>query len=150
MATRLLVFNRSVQLALTPRSASALADGVLLYFVVFEGVLGATPGKLLTKLRILRTDGQRCGFVGAILRTVGRPLDWSTGGILPVLLVRFSPSRRHLGDRLAGAVVVTDSRTDVCRIKPTWIVAATITVAAFLYACPLLMSSGISQPWLSP
>lgn len=77
------------------------------YFVVFEGTIGATPGKLLTGLKVVKTDGSRCGMSSSVIRNILRIVD-----SLPVLylvgiiLISTSQLKQRLGDRVAGTMVV--------------------------------------------
>jgi serine/threonine protein kinase/uncharacterized RDD family membrane protein YckC len=90
--------------AITPLVALA----GLLVFVLFQGLTGATFGKLLTGLRVVGPDGRRPGLLRAFLRTV----LWIVDGfpwLVPILgwLVAINTTRhRRLGDIVAGTVVV--------------------------------------------
>jgi uncharacterized RDD family membrane protein YckC len=93
------------------------------YRTLFEGWLGATPGKLLFGLRVRSFAG---GGVGghpglhrAFVRTLARPLDglpafYALGWIVAL----FSPESRRIGDYLAGTVVVAPERTPLPRAGP--------------------------------
>jgi len=78
-----------------------------LYFMVLEGARGATVGKMVTRIRVVREDGSPCGLASAIVRNVLRVVD-----ILPFLyivglvLISRSDKRQRLGDRLAKTVVI--------------------------------------------
>lgn len=79
----------------------------LAYFAVFEKVLGGTPGKLATNLRVVGEDGQPLTWTQAIVRTVLRLVDG-----LPVLyllgfiIVAATAKHQRLGDMAARTVVV--------------------------------------------
>jgi uncharacterized RDD family membrane protein YckC len=83
---------------------------VLLYVVVFvivQGRTGASPGKALLGLRVVRPDGTRSG----VLRSLVRALCWVIDGIsilLPIALwtAWFTPGHRRVGDFAAGTFVV--------------------------------------------
>jgi uncharacterized RDD family membrane protein YckC len=47
----------------------------MLYFSVFEWLYGATPGKLILKMRVVREDGSRCSLGQAVVRGVLRLWD---------------------------------------------------------------------------
>jgi uncharacterized RDD family membrane protein YckC len=83
--------------------------GYLAFFVVLQGVTGASPGKLLTGLRVVDEDGQRPGVGRSFVRT----LLWIVDGapwFLP--LVGFvvgltSTGHRRVGDLAAKTYVVS-------------------------------------------
>jgi uncharacterized RDD family membrane protein YckC len=91
--------------------ASALAWFVLAfaYYIVLEGLLGATVGKLLTGLRVRKEDGSRLDWPSSVVRNVMRIVD-GIPFLLPYLLgaifVWTSGKRQRLGDRVASTVVV--------------------------------------------
>src|SRR5262249_54977723 len=73
------------------------------YFVVTEATLGATVGKLLVGLRVLRADGGRVGWGASLVRNALRLIDLSFAGLVGAALMWLSPWRQRLGDRVAGA-----------------------------------------------
>ena len=83
---------------------------VICYFVLLEGIAGATLGKFLTGIRVVNQDGSKLGWAGAIVRNVARVVDAFPYG-LPYLVgaisVWSSPTKQRLGDRWANSVVVT-------------------------------------------
>jgi uncharacterized RDD family membrane protein YckC len=94
------------------------------YYFLQEGALGATLGKLLFGLRVLRLDGTRAAWREAGLRTLLRVLEVNplVFGVLPGgLIVAFSKRKQRLGDMLARTVVVR---------KPTDHHAATMATEA--------------------
>jgi uncharacterized RDD family membrane protein YckC len=77
------------------------------YFVLFETLWrGQTPGKRLTKIRVLRDDGLAIGMIQATLRTLLRLLD----DVLSIgfFFVVFGKQEKRLGDWVAGTIVVQD------------------------------------------
>jgi uncharacterized RDD family membrane protein YckC len=83
---------------------------IFLYYVVFEALAQATPGKLISGLRIVRAaDGAPIGINEAVLRTLLRPID-ALPYLVPYLLaaVVVGPLRRNqrIGDMVAGTLVV--------------------------------------------
>src|SRR2546423_928380 len=77
------------------------------YYIVLEGLFGATLGKRLAGLRVIAREGRRISRQAAILRNVARLLD-----VLPVLyllggiLTLTSRQHQRLGDRLARTLVI--------------------------------------------
>jgi uncharacterized RDD family membrane protein YckC len=80
------------------------------YYILLEGIAGATVGKFLTGIRVVNEDGTKLGWSGAIVRNVARVVDAFPYG-LPYLVgaisVWVSPVQQRLGDRWANSVVVT-------------------------------------------
>lgn len=86
----------------------AIASAVIMpffYFLLFEWLYGATPGKVLLNMRVVRDDGRPCGFRAAAVRGLLRYVDGLLVGLGLWLLMRRPPHRR-LGDRAAGTLVV--------------------------------------------
>ena len=99
-------------------SAPALALLGLLYYIVFETMFGATPGKQLMRLKVVQLEGRPLTLGAVVIRNVLRLVD-----ILPVayilggLLVQVTPRAQRLGDFAAGTSVVYRHR--VAEVGPT-------------------------------
>jgi uncharacterized RDD family membrane protein YckC len=80
---------------------------VFLYFLVLEGAMGATIGKKLLKLKVVREDGSACGFGPALIRNILRIVDELPFlYIIGMLLISRSDKKQRLGDKLTKTVVV--------------------------------------------
>jgi uncharacterized RDD family membrane protein YckC len=83
---------------------------VIVYYVLLEGVAGATIGKFLTGIRVVNEDGTKLGWASAVVRNVARVVD-AFPYVLPYLVgaiaVWASPTQQRLGDRWANSVVIT-------------------------------------------
>ena len=75
------------------------------YFTLFHFLVGQTPGKMLTGLRVETTEGEPLSFAQAFLRSVGGLLQLLPVG-LGYLVVLFNSERRGWNDQLAGTRVV--------------------------------------------
>lgn len=75
------------------------------YFILFNGLRGATPGKRLLGLRIVRLDGTPIGFAQATGRQFADWLSKATLGF-GYLLIALTPERRALHDLVAGTQVI--------------------------------------------
>ncbi|MGH2515170.1 MAG: RDD family protein, partial [Ktedonobacterales bacterium] len=84
------------------------------YPVGFWVLLGQTPGKLLTGVRIVRIDGQPLTVRRALLRYLGYWLSTIPFG-LGFLWVLVDDRRQCWHDKLAGTYVVYDSRSPFSR-----------------------------------
>lgn len=79
------------------------------YFVLLEGLAGATVGKFVLGVRVRGLDGSRIGLGPALVRNLARVVDafpyvipYLVGGIV----VSRSDTRQRLGDRWARTVVI--------------------------------------------
>jgi uncharacterized RDD family membrane protein YckC len=79
----------------------------LAYFVVSEAVLGATIGKLLTKLRVVReVDGGPIGWGAAVIRNLFRIVDGFAFYLVGFITICVTSKHQRLGDIVAGTIVV--------------------------------------------
>jgi len=80
---------------------------MVLYFVIFEGVFGATPGKLICGLRVVAIGGGPPGLVRSAARNALRLVDGLPAfNILGIVLILSSAERARLGDRLGRTRVI--------------------------------------------
>ena len=83
---------------------------VICYFVLLEGIAGATIGKFLTGIRVVNQDGTKLTWSAAFVRNIARIVD-AFPYVFPYLVgaisVWASPIQQRLGDRWANTVVVT-------------------------------------------
>ena len=85
-----------------------MASGFL-YFTLFVGSRGQTPGKLLFGLRIVRVNGQEMTYGRACLRS----LCWILSLLLfsvGFLMIAFTRQKQGLHDMLTGTYVIRNSR----------------------------------------
>ncbi len=79
----------------------------IVYFTATEAMFGGSPGKLSTKVRVVRVDGMALSLGAVLIRNVLKPIDWLPAGYLlggaAVLATRKS---QRLGDLAAGTTVV--------------------------------------------
>jgi uncharacterized RDD family membrane protein YckC len=93
--------------------AATVAYGVaiVLYYVLMEGLLGQTVGKLVCDIRVVDGDtGRLPGLGKATLRTVLRLVDGLFDYLVAFVVVLASGNRRRLGDMAAGTLVVRAPR----------------------------------------
>ena len=75
-------------------------------FVIFPMFSGQTIGKMLTGLRVVKTNGGAASFSRLLVRhLIGYPLTILTAG-LGLLIAVLNPNGRALHDFLAGTIVV--------------------------------------------
>jgi uncharacterized RDD family membrane protein YckC len=80
---------------------------IVILFILPQAVAGASPGKLLMRIRVVRHDGRPPGVVRSLVRSIA----WVVDGIallVPVALwlALLTPGHRRCGDLLAGTFVV--------------------------------------------
>ena len=80
---------------------------IFLYFSLLEGLAGATFGKWMLGLRVVRPGGGRPGFGRGVVRNLLRLVDaLPMLNILGVILIVTSQERARFGDRVAKTRVV--------------------------------------------
>jgi len=78
-----------------------------LYFAVLEGYVGQTLGKKLLKIKVVKENGEACGFRPAFVRTILRIIDALPFlYIIGMILIARSDKKQRLGDSIAKTVVV--------------------------------------------
>ena len=77
------------------------------YFILFEWLLSATPGKIILGVKVVRADGSPYTFVNALMRNLLRFIDGLPFLYLVGLVsVAVTQKRQRLGDLAAGTIVV--------------------------------------------
>ena len=103
----------------------------IIYFILFEWLFGATPGKLLLGLRVVTERGEPCGFVAAFLRGLMRLIDGLFLCIPAYVSMSTSDLRQRLGDKAAGTVVAHKSDPQITRSRSVWLFL--LAAALFLF-----------------
>jgi uncharacterized RDD family membrane protein YckC len=83
---------------------------VIVYFVLLEGIAGATIGKFLTGIRVVNQDGTKLTWSASFVRNIARIVDafpYALPYLVGAISVWASPIQQRLGDRWANTVVVT-------------------------------------------
>ncbi len=102
------------------------------YFVIFEWLCGATPGKLLLGQRVVQQDGRPCTLSAALVRGVLRLVDGLVFGYPAYLSMKRTPLQQRLGDRAAKTVVLSARDPRIQRRRPLWGWAAATALALLL------------------
>lgn len=102
------VESSSFQLTtLSPGGSAVLFVVALAYYILLEGLLGRTVGKMATGIRVVREDGATPpGFGPATIRTLLRIIDGLLGNLVGFIIVQASQKRQRLGDMAAKTLVV--------------------------------------------
>ncbi|SFH94427.1 Uncharacterized membrane protein YckC, RDD family [Tindallia magadiensis] len=87
-----------------------LSVGSILYYVLMEGLVGATLGKMAMGIQVRKVDGSPCGLSASLVRNLLRIIDaLPVFYLLGIILVINSPRKQRLGDRVADTVVIRKS-----------------------------------------
>ena len=76
------------------------------YPIIMEVTLGATIGKMVLGLRVVREDGMPISWKESIIRHLLRIVDLPFYGLVGAIAIWTSPNRQRLGDRVAKTVVI--------------------------------------------
>ncbi|RMH13601.1 MAG: RDD family protein [Gemmatimonadetes bacterium] len=89
-----------------------------MYFaILMPRMKGATPGKRIMGVRVVRLDGQPITWWHAFERAGGYAAGLATG-LLGFLQVYWDPNRQAIHDKVAGTVVIVDGAP---RVPGTWV-----------------------------
>jgi len=76
------------------------------YYIVMEAQKGATVGKMLLGLRVVKEDGSAIDWQASIVRNLLRIVDGLFIYLVGAILVWTSDKKQRLGDRLANTIVI--------------------------------------------
>jgi uncharacterized RDD family membrane protein YckC len=80
---------------------------VVLYYILLEGYLGQTVGKMLLGIKVVREDdGEVPGLAGATIRTLLRIVDGISSYLVAFITVLISGKNQRFGDMAAHTLVV--------------------------------------------
>jgi uncharacterized RDD family membrane protein YckC len=112
-----------------PFTISVVSIAWFLYNWLFEGLFGATLGKLVMNVRVRRVDGSTIGLGKSLIRNLLRMVDGIALYLVGFLVALLSRKRQRLGDHAADTIVVQGSAGKVVRV------AATLAWVAVIVAC---------------
>jgi uncharacterized RDD family membrane protein YckC len=104
----------------------------LIYFVVFESLFGATPGKLILGMRVIMKNGEACTFKSALVRGLYRLLDGLVFG-LPAYTHMKPPAYYRIGDDRADTMVVGSKSPLIHDSKEWWWFLVAAAIVGFTY-----------------
>lgn len=107
----------------------------LLYYTLFEGFIGASIGKLLLGMRVVKIDGSHCGFRAALVRALWRLVDGLFFGVIAYSSMKETPLQQRFGDKYAKTIVVGHQDPFIQSQRPVWLVF----VAGILYSIALMV-----------
>lgn len=86
-----------------------------LYFVIFTAIKGATPGKMLLRLKVETAEGEKVSWLTSIIRYIASMFTQFTLILYGIgyIIVLIDPKRRALHDHIARTRVVVESKIKV-------------------------------------
>lgn len=78
----------------------------IFYPAIAEAKAGATLGKRMLGLRVVREDGSKLDGGSAFVRSLFRLVDLIPWGLIGIILIETSAKKQRLGDRIAHTVVI--------------------------------------------
>lgn len=77
------------------------------YYTVMEATLGATVGKMVMGLRVVRQDGGPISWTESLIRNLLRLIDaLPFAYIVGAIIMSTNPLKQRLGDKVAHTVVI--------------------------------------------
>ena len=76
------------------------------YYIYLEGSRGQTIGKMITRIKVVREDGEPIDMRQAFTRNILRIIDSIVGYLIGAILIWRSDKKQRLGDSVAKTVVV--------------------------------------------
>jgi len=124
----------NAELSLTAASLLAvLMTNAAIFFIytcVLEASCGATVGKVIVGIRVVRT-GRRGALSAAAIRNLLRFVDAVGLYVIGAIVAGCSPWRQRLGDLSAGTMVVEEQFGTVSRVVATVLTAAVLCGAGW-------------------
>ncbi|RLI87674.1 MAG: hypothetical protein DRO76_01945 [Candidatus Altiarchaeales archaeon] len=80
----------------------------ILYFTLLEGAFGQTIGKRITKIKVVKTNGERAGWIKILIRNLFRFIDviGPSPYAVGMISIMVTKNRQRIGDIIAGTIVV--------------------------------------------
>jgi uncharacterized RDD family membrane protein YckC len=72
-----------------------------------DTLVGATPGKLVFRMRVVNLDGRRCGVGAALVRNLAYFVDSFFFGVPAYSSMQRGPEQQRYGDRWAKTMVIS-------------------------------------------
>lgn len=87
-------------------STSFLLVFPFLYYIILEGWKGATAGKMICQIRVVKEDCSQCDIKSSIIRNLFRLIDGISGYLVGAIVIWSSDKKQRLGDIIAKTVVI--------------------------------------------
>jgi uncharacterized RDD family membrane protein YckC len=116
-----------------------LVSVMLIYFILLEGLFGATLGKMVAEIKVTTRDGGRISMRASIIRNLLRFIDGIGLYLVAAFSVILTSRRVRLGDLAAGTVVLRRETGRVTR-------AGALLFALLLAAGGIWGGTALRQP----
>jgi len=127
----------------TPIGYILALTGYAVYHAVCEGMHGATLGKLIFKIHVLKEDGNPASIGSALIRSLAFYIDGLFFGIVAAASMRSSELQQRLGDKWAKTVVIERSPFNQYQFPSGWkfliVFLLAIMADGFIFALSLLI-----------
>lgn len=104
---------------------SLVAALLFFYFLLLEGAMGATLGKVVAGIKVSSLEGDRPGMRASLIRNLLRLVDGIGVYLVAAIAVMASRRRQRLGDIAAGTIVVKSNYPRAARLGSLVVLAAT-------------------------
>lgn len=104
-----------------------ILSGAIIFQSLMEGLHGASPGKMITGMRVVNADGKPGTFFQALKREIAFLVDSLFFGLVAYSYMNGDPLNRRLGDKWAGTIVVKKDQ-----LKPVNIHSLGIFILVFI------------------
>ena len=105
---------------------------LLSYFVLFEWLYGATLGKVILRMRVVKVDGERCQLGTAVARGLWRYWDGILFGVVAFAAMEPPLYQRH-GDKSAKTIVVGSNDPIIKESRQWWWFFVALALYSILY-----------------
>jgi uncharacterized RDD family membrane protein YckC len=96
-----------VKVLLAPVGWAAWIALIAIYYILMEGYLGQTVGKMVVGIKVVREGTDEVpGLKGATIRTLLRLVDELASYLVALVAILVTPERQRLGDMAARTLVV--------------------------------------------
>jgi uncharacterized RDD family membrane protein YckC len=86
-----------------------------LYFFIWEGAAGTTPGKVIHYLRVIKKAGGKATWGQAAIRAVFSLLE---DNLIGAIVIASTPQKQRIGDLVAGTLVVNKAKISKVEMNP--------------------------------
>lgn len=86
-----------------------------LYFFIWEGATGTTPGKAIHYLRVIKKAGGKANWGQAAIRAVFSLLE---DNLIGAIVIASTPLKQRIGDLVAGTLVVNKAKIARVEMNP--------------------------------
>lgn len=117
----------------------------VLYFATFEWLYGATFGKLVLGLRVVKENGGPCDLKASFIRALYRFIDGLLFGILAYTSMNSSLLKQRIGDKKAQTIVVGSKDPIIQQPRAWWwfLVAVVLYLPLAVIMAILLISTAL-------